>query len=142
MKIKMKNKPITSTSLVSMTDVVFLLLIFLLISSSFVTYNGIKVNIPSSTTIQKEVSKNVYLTLTIDDQIYINNNLSEWNSVVDDLKTIYEQTPESVILIQADQEIPLKKVIALIDVTKKAGCKKFFIATKMIQPGDNTNVGQ
>ena len=73
MKIKLKKKPITSVALISMTDVVFLLLIFLLISSSYVTNNGIKINIPESTSTQKEFTDNVFLVLTQQDEIYINN---------------------------------------------------------------------
>jgi biopolymer transport protein ExbD len=131
MKLRLKKKPITSVALISMTDVVFLLLIFLLISSSYVTNNGIKINIPESTSTQKEYTDNVYLILTQEDEIFINHTESNWQTVVNDLKQIIEKNPEVAIMIQADQEIPLKKIIALIDVTKLAGSKRFFIATKL-----------
>jgi len=131
MKIKLKKKPITSVELISMTDIVFLLLIFLLISSSYVTNNGLKINIPESTSNQKEFTDNVFLVLTQQDEIYINNVETDWQNVVNDLKVFVDKNPDIAIMIQADQEIPLKKIIALIDVTKLAGSKHFFIATKL-----------
>lgn len=131
MKLNLKKKAITSIALISMTDIVFLLLIFLLISSSFITNNGIKINLPDSKSTQKEFTDNIYLTLTKEDDIYINNKMSNWQDIVDDLKQFVESKPDIAIMIQADQDIPLKKIIALIDVTKLAGSKRFFIATKL-----------
>lgn len=131
MKLRLKKKPITSVALISMTDVVFLLLIFLLITSSYITNTGIKINIPESTSSQKEYTKNIQLVLTNDDEIYINNQLSTWTTVVEDLKKLVVVNPDASIMISADQEIPLKKIIALIDITKLAGSKRFFIATQL-----------
>lgn len=136
MKISLKKKPITSVTLISMTDVVFLLLIFLLITSSYITNTGIKINMPGSTSSQKEYTGNIQLTLTLDDEIYVNDKQTNWNNVVDELKMILSKNPDAAIMIQADQEIPLKKIIALIDVTKLAGSKRFFIATKLLEAGD------
>ncbi|HPY96366.1 MAG TPA: biopolymer transporter ExbD [Candidatus Cloacimonadota bacterium] len=138
MKLKLKKKAITSVALISMTDIVFLLLIFLLISSSFVTHQGVQITLPDSNSTQKEFTDNIYLTLTQDDEIFINNQESNWQSVVADLKQIIENKPDIAIMIQADQEIPLKKIIALIDVTKLAGSKRFFIATKLQNVEDDS----
>jgi biopolymer transport protein ExbD len=133
MKISLKKKPITSVTLISMTDVVFLLLIFLLITSSYVTNTGIKINMPQSSSTQKEYTKNIQLTLTLDDEIYIDDQITNWDSVVNELKTKLQENPDAAIMIQADQEIPLKKIVALIDVTKLAGSKRFFIATHLLE---------
>ena len=73
MKIELAKKRITTAALISFTDVIFLLLLFLLISSSFITHSGIKVDLPASTSVENEFNKNISLTLTANNEVFIND---------------------------------------------------------------------
>ena len=73
MIVKTKKKRLSSIGLISFTDVIFLLLIFLLISSNFITHSGIKVDLPGSNSQQNEYNKNISLTLTKNNEVFINN---------------------------------------------------------------------
>ncbi|MEA1973594.1 MAG: biopolymer transporter ExbD, partial [Candidatus Cloacimonadota bacterium] len=78
MNLNVSKKRISSIALISFTDIIFLLLIFILISSSFITHSGVKVSLPRSTSQQNEYNKNISLTLTNNDEIFINEEKVSW----------------------------------------------------------------
>lgn len=129
MKVKVGKKRIASAALISFTDVIFLLLLFLLISSSFITHSGIKVNLPSSTSVENEFNKNISLTLTADDEIFINDDQVNWDQIAIELNKRLIDDPEQVVVVRADQEVTLKKIVRLLDLARKSGSNRFFLAT-------------
>ena len=133
MKIKLKRERISSVALISFTDVIFLLLIFLLISSNFITRSGLKINLPSSSSRQNEFNRNLSVTLTSTDEVFIEDVFVKWEDVTAHLTQLLVNDPEQVVVIRADEEIPLKKVISLLDLVQKTGTSRFFIATEFEQ---------
>ena len=133
MKIKLKRERISSVALISFTDVIFLLLIFLLISSNFVTHSGLKINLPSSSSRQNEFNRNLSVTLTNNDEVFIEDEFVKWDEVTAHLTQLLVNDPEQVVVIRADEEVPLKKVINLLDLVQKTGTSRFFIATEFDQ---------
>ena len=131
MRVKVKHKAITSTALISIADIVFLLLIFLLISSSFVTFTGIPIEVPTTQNAHVDLQRN--LTLSINDraEIFINDMRVSRNDLIPRLREHIERTPDITVVIQADQNIALKNVIELVDAAKSAGSSRFFIAAQM-----------
>ncbi len=133
MKVSVKKKAITSVALISMTDVVFLLLIFLLITSNFISFTGIKIDVPTSQNAHVEITRNINLSINDKEEIFLNNVLVKKENLIIALKTEIEKNPEAPVMIQADQSIALQKVIELIDAAKSAGSAKFFIAAQLIK---------
>ena len=130
MKLTVKKKAITSTALISMTDVVFLLLIFLLITSNFVSTTGIQIDVPTSQNAHTEMQQNLTLSITDKEEIYLNGMSVERENLVAMLRVEVEKNPDIVVMIQAHQNIALQKVIDLIDAAKSAGTSRFFIAAQ------------
>ena len=133
MEINIKRKRISSTALISFTDIIFLLIIFLLIASSFVTHSGIQVKLPSSVSRQNEFNKNISLTLTIDNEVYIDNEYTTWEKLPKILNRKLIEDPEMVIVIRADEDVALKNIVDLLDVAQLSGSNRFFIATQLLQ---------
>ena len=133
MKIKLKRKRLSTVALISFTDVIFLLLIFLLISTNFVTHSGIKVNLPSSSSKQNEFNRNLSVTLTKTDEIFIADEFVTWENVTAHLTRLLVADPEQVVVIRSDEDVPLKKVIKLLDLVQMTGTNRFFIATELEQ---------
>jgi len=131
MKISVKKKAITTTALISMTDVVFLLLIFLLITSNFITYTGIPINIPVSENAHTDMQRNLTLAINDREEIFVNDMMVAPEMLVAVLAEEVEKNPDVVIMIQADQNIALRKVVELIDAAKSAGSNRFFIAAQL-----------
>ena len=131
MIIKLKKKRISSIGLISFTDVIFLLLIFLLISSNFITHSGIKVDLPGSNSQQNEFNKNISLTLTKSNEIFINNEIVSWAELPEVLNRKLIDDPEQVVVVRADETVELKNVVKLLDIAKLSGTNRFFIATEI-----------
>ena len=131
MRTKLKKKRISTAALISFTDVIFLLLIFLLISSNFITHSGIKVELPGSISQQNEFNKNISLTLTKDDEIFINNDAVSWDELPAELNKLLIDDPEQVVVVRADEDVALKKIVRLLDIAKLSGTNRFFIATEI-----------
>jgi biopolymer transport protein ExbD len=133
MELSLSKKRITSVALISFADVMFLLLIFLLISSSFITHSGIKVNLPSSSTQQNEFNKNISVTITREEALFVNDTPVTWETLSSVLNQSLIDDPEQVVVVRADEEVPLKRVVKLLDLAKLSGTNRFFIATEIIK---------
>ena len=131
MIIETKKKRISSIGLISFTDVIFLLLIFLLISSNFITHSGIKVDLPGSNSQQNEFNKNISLTLTKNNEIFINNEIVGWEELPEVLNRKLIDDPEQVVVVRSDETVELKNVVRLLDIAKLSGTNRFFIATEI-----------
>ncbi|MBW6516404.1 MAG: biopolymer transporter ExbD [Candidatus Cloacimonetes bacterium] len=132
MQLSLAKKRVSSVTLISFADVIFLLLIFLLISSNFITHSGIKVNLPASSTLQNEYNRNISVTITREEDLYVNDQAVTWETLPTVLNEMLIDDPEQVVVIRADQEIPLKQVVKLLDIAKLSGTNRFFIATEII----------
>lgn len=117
-------------STIGLTDIVLLLLIFFLLTSSFVVQPGIKVKLPKAATGQTDDSNQIYITILDKNQIYLNQNQIGMANLGSSLKKLLEQNPNRVVVIRADKELELQLLISVVDIAKLAGAEKFIIATK------------
>ena len=137
MKIALQKKRISSVALISFTDIIFLLLIFLLISSSFITQSGIKVDLPTATTAQKEFTENIKVVLTGQGELYLGEGGPALapDELAQQLRDRLIDNPEQVVVIYADEDIAIKEVVRLIELVRSTGAPEFFIATNVIPGG-------
>jgi len=133
MKLAPKKTAITTTALVSIADIVFLLLIFLLISSNFMTTSGVKIDIPSSKNSHNEIQQSIILSIDDKEEIRVNGKITTEENLVIVLKAEIDEKPDAYVRIEADQNISLQKVINLIDASKTAGSNRFFIAAQLVK---------
>ncbi|OGI12355.1 MAG: hypothetical protein A2Y40_03535 [Candidatus Margulisbacteria bacterium GWF2_35_9] len=129
------NKLIESTAL---TDIVFLLLIFFLLTSSFVSHTGIKVNLPGiNKPIETSVKKNISVSINDKEQVFLNDKLIEKASLLPLLKDILETDEEKIVIFRADKTLKIEKLIELMDIGNSAGAARLIIATKVQDAEDN-----
>ena len=130
MKFDISKKRITTFTAASLTDIVFLLLIFFLLSSSFVVQPGIKVQLPKATSAPVETQGKIYLTLTADGKIFLNDERLQKNELGQAVHRHLQQSGDQVVVIKADKRLTLEKAIEVIDIVKLAGAERFVIATR------------
>jgi biopolymer transport protein ExbD len=135
MRVSVKHKAISSVALISIADIVFLLLIFLLISSNFISYTGLNIDIPTTENVHTEVHRNLTLSINSREEIFINDNPVLRENLEAELRAIVEANPDIVIMINADQNIALRSVVDLIDAAKSAGSTRFFLAAQFVRRG-------
>jgi biopolymer transport protein ExbD len=133
MQFKTENKLLAMFSYASLTDIVFLLLIFFLLSSSFVIQPGIKVQLPRAETGEPQTERQVMITLTEGGEIFYNNEKIVLTELGGRLLPAMEQNPENVVIIQADRTVSLQNTIEVIDIAKAVGATRFNIATEPLR---------
>ena len=117
-----EEKELISINITPLIDIVFLLLVFFMLATSFIQKSTIEVNLSSGETLQTEKQKNdVILTLNKTGQIYLNNKLINISNIKNEIIKIIDNNPEYKILIKSHKKIAVQKVIRLIEEVRLAG---------------------
>ena len=132
MNFETKHKRIALFNTISLTDIVLLLLIFFLLSSTFVIQPGIKVKLPKAASTQAEERGNIYVTITSDERIFLNDERVAEGELGAKLRVLLAAEGDKAVVIRADKDLTLERTITVVDIAKLAGAEKFVIAT---QPG-------
>ena len=108
-------------------DMVFQLLIFFMLTSSFIMQPGIKVNLPRAVTSEVVQHENVEVAISSENVIYINGKVI----TAQELKTLLKQTAKAKgsILIKADRRASLGRIVEVWDMCRDLGITQINIAT-------------
>lgn len=133
MALKKRNKVSASFNMSSMTDLVFLLLIFFMITSTVVTPSAIKLVLPKSSS---QAAANPVTRVYIDEHInfYVSKNKEkERNVQFDEIEPFLQEavavTPEMYIALYADETVPYREIVRVLEVANKNHFK-LVIATR------------
>ena len=117
-----EEKELISINITPLIDIVFLLLVFFMLATSFIQKSTIEVNLSSGKTVEIENQKNtVVLILNKKGQIYLNKKLINISNIRNELTNIVEKNPKYKILIKSHKKIAVQKVIRLIEEVRLAG---------------------
>jgi len=130
MKIETTRKRMVEFSAISLTDIVLLLLVFFMLTSSFVIQPGIKVKLPKASSGEQAQNNRIYLTVTRDERIFLNQHLVNRSELGQQLRKMLSENPDQLVVIRADKEISLDATVKIVDIAKLAGAEKFMIATE------------
>jgi biopolymer transport protein ExbD len=102
-----------------------------MVTTTFVNLeNRVKVNLPSGDFAVVEPSKNITITITEDNTIYLNGKLIDPLKITESIATELKKEPEKIVILEADKNVLHGKVISVMDLLKKGGADKIAIATK------------
>ncbi|MDI3503130.1 MAG: biopolymer transport protein ExbD [Candidatus Cloacimonadota bacterium] len=118
--------------LISMTDVIFILVIFLLIVSNFSTQTGLPVRLPGSQSASRHSIHTINITYYADDQLFYNEEAVDFEGLRELLAQDFKDT-EQVVRLSAEENTPLQKVISIMDIIRAAGFEKIFVATEVLR---------
>jgi biopolymer transport protein ExbD len=127
MNLQSRNKIDTAFSMASMTDLIFLLLIFFMLTASFVTPSGLPVNLPTSVESTIEVQK-VSVTVTKDLQMFVNDKRVNKSTLKDELKKELGG-PQGVVVLHIDESVPTREMVFVAGIATSLEAK-VSIATK------------
>lgn len=130
MKFETNKKPLSVFSLSSLTDIVFLLLVFFLLTSQFVIQTGVKVKLPASKMNEQSLPSKMVVSITEDNNIYVGNEKVDLASVAVRLNNLKESIIENNLVIRADKTVDINLVIQVIDAAKSVGIDRFTIETE------------
>lgn len=111
MGLQTKNKVDSSFSMSSMTDIIFLLLIFFMLTSSFITPSGLPINLPSSET-SDIVMQEVTVTVTKDLKYSVNDKIVTREQIKSELTAALKGKKGQVVL-HIDKEVPVEYLVEI-----------------------------
>jgi len=127
------RKRIVSYAAISLTDIILLLLIYFLLSSSFIVQPGIKVTLPRAAAGEVDKADKIYLTVTKSEQLFLNGEIVSRSELGARLTALLKVAADKTVIIRADKDLTLEATVQVIDIAKMAGAQKFLIAT---EPGE------
>ena len=117
-----EEKELISINITPLIDIVFLLLVFFMLATSFIQKSTIEINLSSGKTVKIDNAKNTAVViLNKKGLIYLNNKLIKVTNIRNEIKNIIEKNPKYKILIKSHKKVPVQKVIRLIEEVRLAG---------------------
>ena len=114
----------------SLIDVMFLLLIFFMVSSTFKNQPAINLVLPRSATAEETVVTPTVLYLTSDGRVFLNDRLMSETDLGGMLRQLQGATGEDRVVIRADENAPHGAVVELIDLVKQSGYTRVSISAR------------
>jgi len=127
---KKSNKRKIFINITSLIDVMFLLLIFFMVTSTFMEKPGMDLDLPDAETgVLKEV-KDLVLQVDKDENLFLNGESISITEIQDIFLKTYKENPRVSLIIEADRRVSHGLVVKIMDIAKMTGIKKLVIATK------------
>ena len=128
MALRSRNKVSANFNMSSMTDIVFLLLIFFMLTSTLVSPNALKLLLPSSKakTLEKQT---ISISITKDVEFYINESPVTQNTIEQELKLLINNEQEPAIILHTDKAVAIEHVVKVMDIAYR-NKYKIVLATK------------
>ena len=122
MSLKSQNKINPNFSMSSMTDIVFLLLIFFMLTSTLVTTNALKISLPSSS-VEAIKKQTVSISITEDLRYFINSDPVESSFLESKIREEFNSIDNPVLVLRAAKTIPLEYAVEVMDLAYRNNYK-------------------
>jgi len=116
-------------NLTPMLDVVFIMLIFFIVTASFIKEAGIQVERPDAPTADKQEDAAILIAISANDEIWIDRKEMDPRAVRGMIERLHAENPKGSIVIQADEESTNEMLVIVMEAAKQAGVANVAIAT-------------
>lgn len=117
-------------NITSLIDVIFMLLLFFMITSTFLEQPGIKLELPEAKTSVEGEPQEYVLSVDKKGAMFLNRQPVTMAGLEDEIKKVLPRMKDSALVLKADQEIAHGLVVRIMDLAKRGGVKKLIIGTK------------
>ncbi len=135
MDIEPELKPILAFSAIGLTDIVLLLLIFFLLSSTYILQPGIKVELPEAQVVETVEREILTVTIPLSGGVYLNDEPVSIGELPARLQQELAESADKDIILRADEDIPFKRAVEIMDIAKRVGAGRFLVATRTPEGG-------
>jgi biopolymer transport protein ExbD len=118
----------TELDMTPMLDIVFIMLIFFIVTTSFVKESGVTVNTPQATTASQQDSANIFIAITDAGEIWVDKRPVDPRSVRTIVARLHADNPEGSVIIQSDSDAPTGVLVDIMDQVRLAGVQGIAIA--------------
>ena len=129
MDFEPSRKRIVAFSAIGLTDIVLLLLIFFLLSSTYILQPGIRVDLPEAVVTETVDREFLTITISVAGGVYLNDEPVSLAELPARLQQALAAGAEKDIILRADENIPFKRAVEVMDIAKQVGGGRFLVAT-------------
>ena len=115
-------------NLTPMLDVVFIMLIFFIVTASFIKEAGIDVNRPDAPTAESIADANILIAISANDEIWIDKRMIDPRAVRPNIERLHAENPKGSVVIQADQKSTNNTLVIVMDAARQAGVYNISLA--------------
>ncbi len=125
---KLVQEEDSAIDMTPMLDVVFILLIFFIVTASFVKESGIEVNKPQAASAVKKERANIFIAINQNDEIWIDKHRVDERALSGIIERLHAENPQGSIVIQADKKSTNDKLVKVMDAARRVGVYNISIA--------------
>jgi biopolymer transport protein ExbD len=118
----------TELDMTPMLDIVFIMLIFFIVTTSFVKESGVTVNTPQAATAANQENANIFIAITANGEVWIDRRPVDPRSVRAIVARLHADNPEGSVIIQSDAEAATGTLVDVMDQVRLAGVEGIAIA--------------
>ena len=120
----------SQVDLTPLIDVVFIMLIFFIVTATFVKETGIDVNRPDAPTAEVKKKANILIAIDSSNNIWLDRRKIDIRSVIPNIKRLRSENPQGSVVIQADEESKNKVLVEVMDAARQAGVANIALAAE------------
>jgi len=124
----MQEEEENEINLTPMLDVVFIMLIFFIVTASFIKEAGIDVDRPYAPTAESQDDAAILIAISANDEIWIDRRETDPNAVRGMIERLHAENPKGSVVIQADEESTNEVLVIVMEAAKQAGVQNVAIA--------------
>ena len=125
---KAREEEDNGINLTPMLDIVFIMLIFFVVTASFVKESGIEINRPTADTSVRVEQGNLLIAITPEGEIWIAGEPVAPAMLAQRVERLHAENPEGSVIIQGDTEAPIGLLVTVMDQVRLAGVTRIAIA--------------
>jgi len=118
----------SSVDLTPMIDIVFIMLIFFIVTASFVKESGMDVNRPAAATAELKERGNILVAITANDEIWVDRRQVDPRALRANIERLHAENPQGTVVIQADKASTNGLLVKVMDAARLAGVDEVSIA--------------
>ncbi len=117
-----------------MLDIVFIMLIFFIVTTSFIKESGVTVSTPQAQTAAQQENANIFIAITADGEVWIDRRPVDPRAVRTVVARLHADNPEGSVIIQSDEEAATRTLVEVMDQVRLAGIESIAIAADQRSP--------
>jgi biopolymer transport protein ExbD len=121
----------TEVNMTPMLDVVFIMLIFFIVTASFTKEPGVEVERPEAVTAERKEHGNILVAITAGGEIWIDKQVVDVRAVRSHIERLHAENPQGAVVIQADRASKNRLLVEVMDGARLAGVHSVSIAAEI-----------
>jgi len=129
-QLNRRPRPKVVINITSLIDVIFMLLLFFMITSTFLEQPGIKLELPTAKTSAHAEPQEYVLTVDKKGGLFLNRQALALDGLEAEIRRVLPKMKDGALVLKADQDVSHGLVVRVMDLAKRGGVRKLIIGTK------------